>query len=189
MLGYTDRLTKSRDGIDGPWSTFNFAVGDPVQLFRCVPGVSQPVVFLPIDSQNCNSTSSGNCGGRATFHPNISKTWKLAGLFDDIGRSMQFLLPPGANTTAIWGLDTVLFGNNLIRDIGSARQYVAQVASAAFFIGVFGLALGTVSTGGSQSPNLLPALRNAMVVPSSSFSYTAGSTRSKVDELSWCDIY
>ncbi|KAI4709979.1 hypothetical protein J4E89_005211 [Alternaria sp. Ai002NY15] len=67
------------DGADGPWSTFNLAVGDPVQPFRCIPGTSSAVVILPTKSDWCNATCAEQT---AIFDGNISATWLNAGLFN-----------------------------------------------------------------------------------------------------------
>ncbi|KAF2822378.1 acid protease [Ophiobolus disseminans] len=169
------------DGIDGPWSTFNLGVGKPIQSFRCVPGISDPVVMLPLESQECKSTSTNQCRDRTTFFSSRSSTWNETG-FAEIPFSVS--LEPGFHEhtngnpeTAVWGSENVYFGHNELRDLGVARQFVLEVPNIDFFVGVFGLAVGSVSATGVQRRTLLEELYSASAIPSRSFSYTAGSAK------------
>lgn len=80
---------------------------------------------------------------------------------------------------AAWGKDTVYFGNSA-RDV-SSENYVAGIRSREFGIATFGLSAGEVGTNDMTVPTLLTDLRRKGDIPSSSFSYTAGSVNRKGD--------
>jgi hypothetical protein len=145
-----------------------------VQPFRVIPGISSPLVILPIESDWCNET----CEPQSTIlHTNQSRTWQDAG---------QFSIPPDISDddetlgvqNGIWGIDRVYLGPS-VRDIATSLQYVVGVTLQKFYIGAFGLSVGHVGPFGSTKPGFLQGLRDANVIPSLAFSYTAGSVRSK----------
>jgi hypothetical protein len=77
------------------------------------------------------------------------------------------------------GTDRVDFGNAAIRNAGFAEQYVLEITTPDFFVGIFGLSIGSIKPqNGAQSPTLLSAVAASKAIPSSSFSYTAGSVQS-----------
>jgi hypothetical protein len=79
---------------------------------------------------------------------------------------------------ATWGRDTVYFGNSA-RDV-SSKNYVAGISSREFGVATFGLWVGEVgSQAEGTTPTLLADLRRNGDIPSSSFSYTAGSVNRK----------
>ena len=183
-------LTPLRDGVDGPWSTFNFGLGEPLQPFRCVPGIGYPVVILPDQTNACpggNGNASGACRQRTIFVSSSSSSWKSVGLYG-LPESVTFE-PIFQNLTgATWGLDNVYLGHNTIRDLRLSQQYVALTNSTELFVGVFGLSAGMISPDGAPRATLLSALYGARVIPSTSFSYTAGSAKSMVLSTVICTI-
>lgn len=170
-----------RDGPDGPWSTFNLGVGQPLQSFRCLPTFSLAAAILPVKSPSCKSTTDAACAGRTNFIPDNSTTRISYGDFEAPLRSFVSLLPDDAPRVVNLGIDNVYFGNDAVRDLGFAEQYVGGWYSSNFFVGVFGLAVGPVrsTTGEGEKSNLLSALFTAGVVPSNTVGYTAGSIGSK----------
>jgi hypothetical protein len=84
-----------------------------------------------------------------------------------------------------WGTDRVDFGNIAIQDFGFAEQLVIEITSLDFFVGIFGIgSVGSiVPQNGAQSPTLLSAVAASKAIPSSSFSYTAGSAQSMLLEM------
>jgi hypothetical protein len=172
-----------RDGVDGPWSTFNLGIGDPVQPFRCLPGLDLPVAIVPTDlgwpsSRGCNSIMSASaCRERTTFHNNTSTTYNSSG----IENPKNYLELNGFSLLNrrqwVVGRDTIRFGHNAIQDQGFPSQYVYGVDSLDYFLGMFGLAVGLVSTPITGS-NLFTAMAGQFAIPSLSFSYTAGSAAS-----------
>lgn len=82
--------------------------------------------------------------------------------------------------SAEWGSDEVFMGFNPGRDLGVARQYIAQVPSINLFLGIFGLSVGRVGFSAEIRPTLLSALLEAGSAPSNSFSYTAGCASSEL---------
>jgi hypothetical protein len=130
--------------------------------------------MLPGESRECNSTIGGACRDRATFHSDASNSWRATGLYD-APLNLDFFQN---RTSATWGIDKVSFGNNAIRDIGFAQQYVLLIYSLDFFVGIFGLSTGTIGSVEEMKPTLLSAIAGVNAIPSNSFSYTAGSSKS-----------
>jgi hypothetical protein len=129
--------------------------------------------MLPGDSRECNSTIGGACRDRATFHSDNSNSWRASGHYD-APLNLDFFQN---RTSATWGIDKVSFGNNAIRDVGFAQQYVLLIYSLDFFVGIFGLSTGTIRAV-EERPTLLSAIAGVNAIPSNSFSYTAGSSKS-----------
>jgi hypothetical protein len=177
-------LTQYRDGVDGPWSTFNLEVGEPPQRFRCVPGISLPVILLPTYSQNCESTAKA-CSERTVFSSNSSTTWKSVGLYD---LPLDYVLETFfAGTKGSVGLDNAQFGHNAFQDDVFPSQFIWEVTSLDFFVGVFGLSAGRIALDEADRPGLLSAAAMGLSLPSRSYSYTAGSATSKT--LSTISVY
>jgi hypothetical protein len=182
-IGKTSRidgseLTWIRDGVDGPWSTFNLGVGRPVQQFRGIPGTSSPMVMLPTNSETCNKNSSNACANRTTFNTQ-KPSYSRVGLYDlPLSVTLDPIFPDAKS--AEWGSDEVFMGFNPDLDLGVARQYIAQVPSVNLFLGIFGLSVGSVGFSAEIRPTLLSALLAAGSAPSNSFGYTAGCAKSEL---------
>ncbi|KAF1922203.1 acid protease [Didymella exigua CBS 183.55] len=165
------------DGADGPWSTFNFGVGDPIQPFRCLPGISFPFIVLPVQSDWCNET----CEAQTTiFRPEGSSTWRIAGLWSVNGYDDITGYDDGSSTSndssAIFGVDSVSLGHRT-KDILISQYYVLGSRSKRFYVGTFGLAVGSSWLSKEiDKPKVLDSLYDAAhSIPSRSFGYTAGS--------------
>lgn len=130
-----------------------------------------------MESLACKNATGSPCLDQAIFWSGHSKSWTHTGIY----RVPSYYLEEfGYGTGAEWGQDNVVFGNNIIRDIGFAKQLVALAPSLEFFIGVFGLSDGAISLSGPDQPTLLSAIAGAHATPSSSFGYTAGSAKNKI---------
>jgi hypothetical protein len=86
----------------------------------------------------------------------------------------------GTSTGGEWGVDNVYFGNNAMRDLGLASQFVVGVKTADFFVGSFGLAWWEMSYMENTQTTLLNTLFKARVSPSYSVSDTASSAKSRI---------
>lgn len=168
--------------MDGPWSTFNLGVGEPMQSFRCLPGVNLPVLIIPNDRplawNKCNSSTDIDCRERAAFHSNASTTYRDNGIFSEWPSSPNLQGLDIFNSSDYFvAKDTIRFGHNASRDVGFASQYMFGTSSIDFFIGVFGLAPGKFGSSELES-TLFSALAEQFAIPSASFSYSAGSAAS-----------
>lgn len=170
--------TQSFDGNDGPWSSFPIQIGTPPQTVKVLPSTkgSQTWAVLP---QGCTPSDPVNCtlarGG--VYQPNSSSTWSQnqgasGGLF-------PLLLETNLdqNGTGLYGYDTVVLGGQGSNGPSLTQQVVAGIATKAFDLGIFGLSPNAVTL--PQTNNLLPdymlALNKSNLIPSLSWSYTAGN--------------
>jgi hypothetical protein len=98
----------------------------------------------------------------------------------------------GFNTNALFGSDTVILGNRQQQNsvITLSSQSVAGVASKDWFLGVLGLNTrpSQFSTNGPLLPSLLETLKNQSLIPSLSYSYTAGASYRTWSFLSCCTV-
>jgi hypothetical protein len=83
-----------------------------------------------------------------------------------------------ASKSGIWGVDSVSLGPRA-EDIGVSNQYVIGTFLKRFYPGTFGLAVGSLGPPGADKKTILDNLYASKVIPSRSFSYTAGSAKSK----------
>lgn len=166
------------DGNDGPWSSFPIQIGTPPQTVKVLPSTkgSQTWAVLP---QGCISSDPANCttarGG--IYQPNSSSTWNQnqgasGGLF-------PLLLETNLDATGngLYGYDTVALGGQGNNGPSLAQQVVAGIATKAFYLGIFGLSpkAVTLPETNNQLPTYLSALNNSNLIPSLSWSYTAGN--------------
>lgn len=159
-----------RDGPDGPWASFLFSVGTPLQKFRTFPASSIPVAVLPSKAAWCTNVTSGVCDARGSFDSGISTSWIELGSYSlPLAQYLSFDNPNGT-----YGNDVFTFGgaNN---DVQLAGQLITATPSRNIPIGLFGLARWPASVGSEPELTLLSNLKAAGAIASTSFSYTAGS--------------
>lgn len=183
------------DGIDGPWSTFNIGIGEPMQTARCVPGVTDVVlsIFSPFTCADFPET----CKYTSLYNSSTSNTYKPVGVYTiPLGWGQEF--PKDYNFGSSMGLENIALGHHQVRELGLAQQFIAQVSEEPFSVCSFGIAMGngtspvnpdsapTIWYSGMKkantemgTPNLLSYMCATQAVPSCSFSYTAGSASSK----------
>ena len=170
--------TQTFDGNDGPWSSFPIQIGTPPQTVKILPSTkgSQTWAVLP---EGCIQSDPANCttarGG--VYQPNSSSTWNQnqgasGGLF-------PLLLETNLDDTGIglYGYDTVVLGGQDSHGPSLAQQVVAGIATKAFYLGVFGLSPNSVTLPqtNNQLPDYISALNQSNLIPSLSWSYTAGN--------------
>jgi hypothetical protein len=174
-------------GYDGSWSTFPVSVGTPPQTFNVVPStlVSETWVILPdgcisSDPSNCQTLRGGlgfNGQPAAGFLTNQSSTWSLIGLYN-IGTEVD--LGFAGNDSALFGDDTVSLngGNGSSGGVTLSSSTIGGIASKDYFLGVLGLSIAPSSFSSSATPakTLLERLSELSLIPSLSFSYTAGAS-------------
>jgi hypothetical protein len=136
--------------------------------------------MLPVKSPECDDATIGQCLDRAIFRPEISESWNYTGNFSS---PEEWSIPNSSVTSnksmIMWGMDRVDFGNIAIQDFGIAEQFILEITSRNFFVGIFGLSVGMVKPeSSSQTSSLLSVAAASKAIPSRSFSYTAGSAQS-----------
>ncbi|KFZ06633.1 hypothetical protein V501_07227 [Pseudogymnoascus sp. VKM F-4519 (FW-2642)] len=174
------------EGIDGPWSTFNLRVGTPEQDVRVTISTTSPETLVVLSEYGCSNKTfatvpAGCASSRGMmFSPNTSSTWIDNGFFginkDGVGLEANL----GYTQAANFGTDTV--GLGLVAGANGVtlkNQTVGGIASTSpFYLGIFGLGTQPAnlsSLGNSTGPTYFTSLKNQNVIPSLSWSYTAGA--------------
>ena len=107
------------------------------------------------------------------FDPSKSSSWNFTGNF-----SMGLEMNLGLNDSAAYGLDTVALG--ISEAIGGPTlndRMVAAFATDDYYVGMFGLNNQPINRTNLTNPypSLLETLRTEKLIPSLSWSYTAGA--------------
>ena len=167
---------ESRDGNDGPWSSFSIQVGTPPQSLRLLPSNSGNAIW-PILLQGCGIGDPNNCGDLRgnLFFPNTSSTWTNIGFYGLILTEEAGL---GYNGNANFGYDNATLGLPGDGLPTLSRQVVEGFAAKDFYIGSLGLSPRAVniSTLNDPQPSFLGALAQQNLTPSTSWAYTAGAS-------------
>ncbi|KAI0439629.1 acid protease [Xylaria telfairii] len=170
------------EGNDGPWSTFNLRVGTPEQDVRAIVSTASPESFVVLSDYGCSTSVfeavPDNCAVSRgmLFNPNQSSSWHELGLFginqDGVGLEANLGYSQRA-TFATEKLGLGLTGPSL------DNQTIAGIATPEpFYLGLFGLnnqPVNFTSLGNFSSPSFLTTLKDNGVIPSLSWSYTAGA--------------
>ncbi|KAF2666526.1 acid protease [Microthyrium microscopicum] len=180
------RPSQKFDGDDGQWSTFIVGVGTPPQNFRVLPAsqISETYVTstegcISSDPSNCYSLRGGeifNSNPPAGFLSNQSSTWDELGLY---GLTEESTLDVTGNGD--FGTDVISLnggnGSSTGDGVSLAAQVVAAVPDKDYFLGSLGLSQRppSFSTASNAKDNLLDSLYEKKLIPSRSFSYTAGA--------------
>ncbi|EPE36619.1 Acid protease [Glarea lozoyensis ATCC 20868] len=174
------------DGIDGQWSSFGLRVGNPPQNVRVLVSTNSQNTFvvhpLGCSKEAINPVPLQCAKDRGLlFNPNSSTTWSDQGNFglssDGIGLEANL----GYSLPASYGLETLGLGHVSGDTNGPVlvNQTVAAFASASpFYMGIFGLGtqpLNYSSLGNFSAPSYFVSLRDQNLIPSLSWSYTAGA--------------
>lgn len=175
-----------RDGPDGPWASYSINVGDSLgsgagQTFRAFPGFSLSIVLLLLAADFCSRShlSDPACIARNAYQPNASQSWVSAGKIDPLLSSSLITLTKDNRTAQVqlYGTDNVGLGPSSAGSPILVNQTVAGVVSKSFFMALFGLSNTGVDLGKGKTVTFLTEFRSIDMIPSISFSYTAGSYR------------
>ena len=167
------------DGIDGAWSSFFIRVGEPAQESRVLISTAAPetAVVLPQGCKNGDTSCEDNRGG--LFQINKSSTWKDEGIFS-FGLLENNL---GIDANGQFGLEKLALGLQGGATLDS--QVVAGVASYDFYLGFLGLSPqpSNFTNFTNPNPSVFTTLRSQGLIPSLSWSYTAGASYRKYNKL------
>lgn len=173
------KLTRLRDGNDGPWSSFTIQVGTPVQDVKIFisTAATQTWVVVP---EGCTSSDPPNCsmlrGGE--FHLNQSTSWvqNIANVSSNIYYlGLESTL--GYEGAGEYGFEKITLGWQGSGGPTLANQTIAGIATKDFYLGLFGLTPrpSNFTNFDDPIPSYLQNLRNQSLIPSTSWSYTAGN--------------
>ena len=165
-------------GNDGPWSLFPIKIGTPPQTIKALISTasSQTWAVLP---EGCVQNDPANCstsrGG--VFRPDSSSSWNQNQ--DVAGGLFPLTLETNLNLTGVglYGYDTVSLDGQGSNGSTLKQQVVAGVATKAYYLGLFGLNPHSAPLPESSAPlpNYLSSLNQSGLIPSLSWSYTAGN--------------
>ncbi|KAL8719427.1 MAG: hypothetical protein Q9225_003570 [Loekoesia sp. 1 TL-2023] len=160
--------------VAGGWSSFALQIGTPAQIVRVLISTAGQATWA-ISSLSCTPDLPPSCSQTRgdLFNNNKSRTWTEKGFY---GLDLETNLYPPDNAT--YGLDTVALdftnatGGPVLED-----QVVAALSGSEYVLGTFGL--GQQPTNFSDftepHPSFLTSLYNKQLIPSLSWSYTAGA--------------
>ncbi|OBT68477.1 hypothetical protein VE03_02787 [Pseudogymnoascus sp. 23342-1-I1] len=174
------------EGIDGPWSTFNLRVGTPEQDVRVTISTTSPETLVVLSEYGCSTkvfeTVPVGCASSRgmMFSQNASSTWIDSGVFginhDGVGLEANL----GYTQAVDFGVDTL--GLGLVAGANGVtlkNQTVGGIPNASpFYLGIFGLGTQPAnfsSLGNSSAPSYFTSLKAQNIIPSLSWSYTAGA--------------
>lgn len=171
------------DGVDGQWSTFALRVGEPAQDVRVLVSTDSPdtMVVLP---EGCTKEAMdpviANCANSrgGTFSMNSSETWDDQGFFGINENGVGFEADLGYSQNAEYGLETVGLGYASDGPTLKNQTVAGFATTSPFYLGTFGLGTDSVNfttIGNSSSLTFFSALRSYKMIPSLSWSYTAGA--------------
>lgn len=171
------------DGNDGPWSSFFVRVGVPEQDVRVLVSTASPETLVVSSDLGCSSQVFGNSvpsdcavSRGVLFNPNKSATWNDLGTFDINGNGVGLEANLGYSQPTDFASETLGIG---LTGPKLDNQTVGVIATAyPFYLGIFGLnnqPVNFTSLGNYSSPSFLTTLKDQKMIPSLSWSYTAGA--------------
>ena len=165
-------------GNDGPWSSFTIQVGSPAQDVEVLVSTAgyQTWVVVP---QGCTSSDPLNCATRRgnEFNLSQSSSWKQ----NNVTANGTFTLGIEANLgytgNGEFGYDTVALGWQGSGGPSLEQQIVAGIATPEFYLGIFGLnpRPTNFTNFNDPVPSYMSTLKQRSMIPSLSWSYTAGN--------------
>jgi len=164
---------KSREGNDGPWSSFTIQVGTPAQDVRALISTAgtETWVVLP---QGCTSDDPSNCADLRgqEFNINASSTWTSNNFYD-----LELESNLGYTGNGEFGFDTVGLSWQGSGGPVLDHQVVAGIATTDFWLGTFGLTPRPTnfSDFNNPQPSFIQTLKIKSMIPSLSWAYTAGA--------------
>lgn len=163
----------TRDGDDGPWSTFDLRVGTPGQNVRVLPSIAGFATWVVLP-EGCPTppTTCANERGRL-FNVNGSTSRTTIG---------NYTLEPehnfGLNVSGTFGTDTLALGlSNATNGPTLESQIVFGIATDGYRVGMFSLGNQPlyVSNNTGNHTSFLTTLKAQGLIPSLSWAYTAGA--------------
>ena len=168
-------IPTTRDGNDGPWSTFGVLVGTPSTNLRVLPATGGSSLWV-VHPDGCTDADPSSCPDDRglVFSANESSTWDQVGLY---GLPLVEEEALGLSGNALVGRDMVTLGWQSDHLPTLEDQVVAAVATKDFYIGSLGLTPRpeNITSFEKPMPSILGTLSNQSKIPSASWGYTAGA--------------
>ncbi|KAL9121151.1 MAG: hypothetical protein Q9187_002296 [Circinaria calcarea] len=171
VLKHVLSFSYSADGDDGLWSSFALRVGTPEQVVRVLISTAGQATWVVIPF-GCQGSTVSNCdqsrGG--LFHYTESESWNSTGnYFLGLELNLDY------NVSGLYGHDKVALGFSGAAPLES--QVIAGIADEYYYVGMFGLGQQptNLSTYDNSQPSFLATLKTRNMIPSLSWSYTAGA--------------
>lgn len=167
-------IRRSRDGPDGPWSSFLLRVGTPAQDVRVLISSASQATWVVIP-EGCGKRDPTSCSDDrgALFNYNQSSTWAQNGLYE-IWNEQNL----GLSGNGLWGNDTLGLAVQGSGGPTLQNQVVAGIVTDNFYLGMFGVnpkpTNYTTFTSDPQD-SYMTTLKKQKLIPSISFGYTAGA--------------
>jgi hypothetical protein len=174
-----DSTDTTRDGNDGPWSSFVFQIGTPPQTVKLLPSTASYETWA-IDPQGCQPGDLTNCQTLRgeLYNYNASSSWdpNLSNTTTDI-YPLELEAALGYTGKGRYGFDDVTLGYIGSGGLTLKNQSITTVATKSFFMGLFGLTPRSknFTNFNDPIPSFMQSLRNQSKIPSLSWGYTAGN--------------
>ncbi|KAL8731577.1 MAG: hypothetical protein Q9181_004242 [Wetmoreana brouardii] len=171
-----ETLISSLREVAETWSSFAVRVGTPAQIVRVLISTAGQATWV-VSNLGCPQDVSPTC--RKTrgelFNRGGSSTWNELGNYS---LGLELNLFPSDNAT--YGLDTValdITGNTTLEN-----QTVAAISGSEYLLGTFGLGQQPTNLTNftDPHPSFLTSLHDQHLIPSLSWSYTAGAKYPKI---------
>lgn len=163
---------ESRDGDDGPWSSFFVQVGTPVQNVRVFVSTGDDYTLV-VSTDGCATGDTKCATARGDlFNPNKSTSWQQHGFYQaSVAQNLGF------SPQAHFGNDTLTLGIQGSGGPTLQNQIVAAYSSTGLYVGSFGTGVTATnfSTTDRNRQSYLSSLKAQNIIPSLSYSYTAGN--------------
>lgn len=165
------------EGNDGLWSTFTLQIGTPEQYIRVLISTAgnQAWAILP---EGCTNSYLPNCADLrgSTFNPNTSSTWILNNYYDLHIESNLGIVENGE-----FGFERLGMGWKGSNGPILEHQIVAGISTNDFWLGYLGLNPRPTNFTNFRDPqqSFMQTLKNKSMIPSLSWSYTAGAAYRK----------
>lgn len=161
------------EGIDGSWNTFSLLVGTPPQTVRVEISTASQQTWV-VAPRGCEGIDLENCPenrGRI-FESNESSTWEERGRF-----KLGLVTNLGYDGDADYGFDVVTLGGQGENGPTMEGTTVGTFGAEDFWFGHFGVnpKPTNFSSMNEPSPSYMSLLKDAGLIPSLSFGYTAGA--------------
>ncbi|KAI9730335.1 MAG: hypothetical protein M1834_005845 [Cirrosporium novae-zelandiae] len=153
-------------GDDGNWSPVNIRVGYPPQWVSVFPSTSSDETWV-IGPGGCDGTTTCRDKRGGLFYSNKSSTWDNLGYYE-LGLDPQL----GFGGYGDYGLDNVDLSDEII----IPSQIVSVINTTEYWLGMLGLGVVASNfTNANQLTFLSSLVENQSLIPSHSYSYTAGA--------------
>lgn len=165
-------LTRSRDGDDGPWSSFTIQVGTPVQDVRVFVSNEISTTWVVVTEGCAVGDSTCEDGRGLLFNPNTSSTWSQYGFYG-LGAEQNL----GSTDSARYGNDTLGLGIQGSGGPSLPDQVIGAFSADDFYLGFFGVNPASINFTQQEQgkASYMTTLKNQNLIPSLSFGYTAGN--------------